>query len=100
MSVSAQILILFLICLLVGAASCLIFMLLAYKFFNLNRSRSALIGVITFAGVFGSGGYLAIGAQPEPGAAFMMMLAAALTLLLGAVAGPLLFVALTREVDG
>ena len=100
MSLTGQLLIAAITCLLVGGASCLIFILLAYRFLNPNRGAAALSGAITFAGVFVSGSYFAIGAQPEPGAAFMMMLAAALTLLLGLTTGPLLFVAITREMDG
>jgi hypothetical protein len=55
------------------------------------------MGMIAFAAFFGAGGYFAMMAQPEPGAAFAMMLGALFTLFSGLVTGPLAFVVTMRK---
>ena len=99
MSLNMQIWIAVLSCLLVGGVSCFSIILLLHKVARQGRGAATLMGAIVFAVLLATGGYLATMAQPEPGAAFVMMLAAFLALLFGLVAGPLAFVAMTREAD-
>jgi len=99
MSPNTQIGIAILSCLLVGGISCFALIWLIYKFMRLNRGTATLVGVILFAALFIIGGHFAVMAQPESGAAFVMMLGASITLLAGLAAGPLAFIATTRNVE-
>lgn len=99
MSLNMQIGIAVLSCLLLGGVSCFSIILLLHKFTRQGRGAATMMGAIVFTVLFGTGGYMAIMAQPEPGAAFLMMLAAFLTLFFGLVAGPLVFVAMMRGAD-
>lgn len=99
MTPNAEIWIAVFVCLLVGTVSCLTSICLIYKLTRQSRGVATLIGVFVFAGLLGMGGYLAVTAQPEPGAAFAMMFGAFLTLLLGLIAGPLAFLAVRRKAD-
>ena len=97
MSATREIWIAVLSCALVGGIFCFLCIMAIYKFGRHSRGSATLMGVIAFAALFGAGGYFAMMAQPEPGAAFVMMLGAFLTLFSGLVIGPLTFIAMTRE---
>lgn len=88
-----------LLCWLVGGASCFVLIMLTYKFGRRSPGAATLIGAIIFAALFGTGGFFAIMAQPEPGGMFVMMLAAFFTLQFGLVTGPLAFVAVTAGTE-
>ena len=97
MSATTEVWIAVLLCSLVGGVSCLSLIMAIYKFGRQSRGTATLMGVIAFAALFGAGGYFAMMAQPEPGAAFVTMLGAFLTLFSGLVIGPLAFVATMRK---
>ena len=97
MSATGEIWIAILLCAIAGGIFCVLLIMALYKFGRQSRGSATLMGAIAFAALFGAGGYFAMMAQPEPGAAFVMMLAAFLTLFSGRVIGPLTFIAMTRE---
>lgn len=99
MSLNTQVWIAILVCLLLGGIACFVLIWLTYKFMRLNRGTATLVGVILFVALFMIGGNFAVMAQPESGAAFIMMLGASITLLFGLVTGPIVFIATTRNVE-
>ena len=81
MSATREIWIAILSCGLTGGIFCYLLMMVVYKLGRQTRGSAILVGAVAFAALFGAGGYFAVMAQPEPGAAFVMMLGAFLTIL-------------------